>query len=324
MARYMSIWFPYLLTDRITRSQLELKNAAFVLTAPERGRIVIKAASPAAIKQGITVGMTAADARAIFPELKVLEHKDEVEQKLLTRLAEWCLRFTPIAATNPANGLLLDISGCSHLWGGEPLYLKTIVEKLQGIGFTAKAAITDTIGAAWAVARYVQNQSIVSPGKQLQALANLPPAALRLEVGTLERMEKLGFYQIGSFINMPRNILRRRFGQGLLNRIDQALGQAIEILEPVQPAVVFQKRLPCLDPVRTRTAIDIALQKLLEELCDQLSKESKGLRTATFRYYRIDGAIKEIQVGTNRPVRNAAHLMKLFEQKIGGYSKENN
>lgn len=318
MVRYMSIWFPYLLTDRITRSRLELKNTAFVLTAPERGRIVIKAASQEAMKQGINPGMTAADARAILPELKVLDHKEGVEEKLLTRLAEWCLRFTPIAAIDPANSLLLDISGCPHLWGGEPLYLKAIIEKLQGIGFMAKAAIADTIGTAWAVARYARELAIVPPGRQLQALAKLPPAALRLEAGTLERMEKLGFYQIGSFIDMPRSILRRRFGQGLLNRVDQALGQAIEILEPVQPAVVFQKRLPCLEPVRTRTAIDIALQKLLKELSEQLSKESKGLRTATFRCYRIDGIIKEIQIGTNRPVRNAAHLMKLFEQKIDG------
>ncbi len=119
---------PYLLTDRITRSRLELKSVAFVLTAPERGRMVIKAASPEAMKQGINPGMTAADARAILPELKVLDHKEGVEEKLLTRLAEWCLRFTPIAAIDPSNGLLLDISGCPHLWGGEPLYLKAIAD----------------------------------------------------------------------------------------------------------------------------------------------------------------------------------------------------
>lgn len=316
MSRYLSIWFPYLITDRAAILRPQLKATSFVVAAPERGRTIIGAASPIAIKKGITPGMAVADARAIVPELKVFQYKEGIERKLLTAQAEWCLRFTPVTAVDLPDGILLDISGCPHLWGGEQSYLADIVNKLKNLGFTVKAAIADTIGAAWAVARYGKGSGIVPPGRQLDAIKPLPPAALRIDDLIRERLQKLGFYRIGNFVAMPRTVLRRRFGQALLDRIDQALGQAIEVPEPVQPAMLFQKVLPCPEPIKTRTGIDIALNTLLEQLCRQLAGEEKGLRTAVFKSYCMDGSIQQITIGTHRPARNVAHLLKLFDQKI--------
>ena len=316
MKRYLSIWLPHLVTEKIIISRPELKNIPFVVSKPERNRMVIKAASRTAMEQGITRGMVVADARAIMPQLMVLTYKTDMEEKLLSRLAIWCLRFTPVAGTDGEDGLLLDISGCPHLWGGERTYRETIIQKLNQIGFTVKAAIADTIGAAWAVARYSHTGFIVPPGHQIEAIKPLPPAALRLEPLILQRLQKLGFSRIGQFIQMPNQALRRRFGQTLLQRIHQALGQAIEQFQPVQEKIIYQKRLPCLDPVKTRAAIDIALKTVTEQLCQQLTAEGKGLRTAIFKCYRTDGQIQEIKIGTHRPLRNVSHLLKLFEQKI--------
>lgn len=316
MGRYLSIWFPYLIVERAIKLRSELLPVPFIVAVPDRGRMLIKAVSPAAMKKGISAGMVVADARAILPELKIFHDKPGIEEKLLKSLAIWCLRFTPIAAPDLPDGLLLEISGCPHLWGGEQPYLNDIITKLKGAGYTVKAAIADTIGAAYAEARYGKCSSIVEPGQQMEAISLLPPAALRLDTPVLERMRQLGFYKAGSFIKMPRSALRRRFGQELLNRIDQASGQAIEVLEPVQPPVEFQKRLPCLEPIKTRTGIEIALKMLLEQLCKQLLQESKGLRVASFKSYRLDGTVQKIEIGTNRPVRNTPHLLKLFEQKI--------
>jgi len=317
MRRFLSIWFPNLIAEKAIALRPDLEEVSFVIVIPERGRMLVKAASPAALKNGILPGHVVADARAILPELRIYHYKPGTEDKLLQALAEWCLRFTPAAAIDPPDGILLDISGCPHLWGGEQAYLHDLIAKLNAQGYSVRAGIADTIGAAWAVARYSLGQTIVAPGTQLAAVSILPPAALRLELPTLERMRQLGFYKIVNFISMPRTVLRRRFGQGLLNRIDQALGQAIEVLESIQPAVIYQQRMPCLEPVRTRIAIDLALKTLLDLLSEQLNRDQKGLRKAIFKAYRLDGGIQEVEVGTNRPVRNVQHLMKLFEQKIG-------
>jgi protein ImuB len=314
--RYVAIWFRHLTTDWTIRKKPELKDVAFVLAAPERGRMVVKAASVKAQIQGISSGMVVADCRAVLPQLQVFDDQPELAHKLLLALGEWCIRFTPVVAVDGHDGLLLDVSGCTHLWGGEQAYLKDILDKLRAFGYHVRAAMADTIGAAWAVSRFGQVKAIIEPGGQMEALQPLPPAALRLDTVILERMDKLGLYQIRSFIGMPRSALRRRFGATLLQRIDQALGQEMELLQPVCPQESYQERLPCLEPIRTATGIEIALCQVLQGLCERLSKEEKGLRKAVFKGYRIDGDVQQIEIGTNRPSRNVEHLFKLFELKI--------
>ena len=176
----------------------------------------------------------------------------------------------------PSDGLILDVSGCAHLWGGERPYLKEIITRLRAAGYQVRGAMADTIGAAWAVARFGQITPLIGPGEQVTALLPLPPAALRLEPATLDRLQKLGLYQIRDFNAMPRSALRRRFGKDMLLRMDQAFGQEAEAIIAVQPAEPYQERLPCLEPIRTATGIEIALTRLLEILCVRLQKEGEG------------------------------------------------
>jgi len=300
----------------MVRRQPELKDVPFVMAAPEHGRMVIKAANKAAQAKGIDVNMVVADCRAILPTLQVFDDKPELTGKALSALAEWCLRYTPVVAVDQPDGLILDISGCTHLWGGEQPYLKEMITRLKGFGYDVRIAMADTVGTAWAVSRYGRVTPIVGHCCQLEALLPLPPVALRLEAPILERLEKLGLCQVQSFINMPRKALRRRFGQSILTRLDQALGQQQEVICPIQPAEPYQERLPCLDPIRTATGIEIALKQLLEKLCYRLTNEEKGLRKCVFKCYRIDGIVQQIEIGTSRPSRNVAHLFKLFELKI--------
>jgi protein ImuB len=89
-----------------------------------------------------------------------------------------------------------------------------------------------------------------------------------------------------------------------------------EPLKPVQPAPVYLERLPCLEPIRTATGIEIALKRLLEPLCERFFSDGKGMRTGIFKGYRVDRETVQISIGTNRASRNATHLFKLFELKI--------
>ena len=314
--RFVAIWFRHLLPDRMIRRQPELKDAPFVVAAPERGRMVIKAVSRAAQAGGIFVNMVVADGRAILPPLQVFNEQPGEDKNILNGIAEWCLRYTPAVAIDLPDGILLDASGCAHLWGGEQPYLKDILTRLRAFGYDVRAAMADTIGVAWAIARFGRITAIIKPGEQVDALLPLPPAALRLDAGILQRLEKLGLYQVSSFIKMPRSALRRRFGQPLLTRLDQALGQEMEVMQPICPIEPYTERLPSLEPIRTPKGIEIALRKLLETLCCRLKKEQLGLRRCVFKGYRVDGNIQQIEIGTNRPSRNTEHLFKLFEIRI--------
>ncbi|MDN3584857.1 Y-family DNA polymerase [Mucilaginibacter flavus] len=314
--RFVSLWFRHLLTDWLTLRQPELKDLPFILTTPVHNRVVVTATNLLVEIQGVTMGMPAADAKAIVPGLKIIEETPGQATKLIKALGEWCIRYSPLVAADMPDGLILDVSGCVHLWGGEHAYLKEIVTRLRSKGYDVRGAMADTAGTAWAIARFGKIKPIIAPGMQANALLSLPPAALRLDAIILERLQKLGFYTIKNFIDMPRSVLRRRFGQELLTRIDQALGNEFEPLELLCPIEPYTERLPCLEPIRTATAIEIAIKTLLANLCARLQSEGMGIRTAVLKCYRVDGRVIQADIGTNKATHHTGHLFKLFELKI--------
>lgn len=315
-ARFVSIWFRHLTTDWFTIRHPALAKEPFVLRTSSHGRMIITSANAIALSKGVTVGMVLADARAIIPDLKVYDEIHDLPARLLKRLAEWCIRFTPVVAIDLPEGIILDATGCSHLWGGDGAYLACIISKLKLRGYDVRAAIADTPGVAWAVARFGRGSLVVETGKQVEALIPLPPEALRLEEESTARLHKLGLHQIGQFISMPRSSLRRRFGPAFLFQLDRAIGNEVEMIEPVQQPEPYHERLPCLEPISTAGGIQIALEELLKQLCLRLKQEQKGLRQAQFKGYRVDGKIEQIEIGTHRPTHHVRHLFKLFELKL--------
>ncbi len=98
--------------------------------------------------------MVVSDARAIYPSLKIIDDDPKLAERLLKSIAKWCIRYTDAVAIDPPNGLILDVSGCAHLWGGEKNYIKDINTRLINRGYDVRATMADTIGAAWAIAHY--------------------------------------------------------------------------------------------------------------------------------------------------------------------------
>ncbi|MFZ6009794.1 MAG: Y-family DNA polymerase [Bacteroidota bacterium] len=314
--RFVSIWFRHLKTDWFSLRQPLLRSVPFVLRTPARGRMIITAINHVAEMKGISNGMVLADARAIIPDLEVLDDRPDLPERLLKRLAEWCIRFSPVVAVDLPDGLILDSTGCSHLWGGDSLYIEQIKQKLNDRGYAVRVAMADTVGVAWGVARFAKEPLVISTASHIETLMNLPPEGLRLEAETVDRLHKLGLHRVGQFIKIPRPSLRRRFGQQFISRLDRALGREMETLQPVVPVEPYQERLPSLEPIITATGIEMALKQLLETLCCRLQQEQKGLRQAVFRCYRVDGKTTEVNISTNRPSHSVRHLFKLIEIKL--------
>lgn len=316
MPRYASIWFPFLLTDYAARKQPELRGTAFVIASRKKGRMLIEAVSEAAMRLDIHPGMVLADCKAIFPELQVLEYEPGRNEQLLNALAEWCIRYTPFVALDLPDSLILDTSGCVHLWGGELKYIETIRDKMGSYGYTTRIAIADTVGAAWGITHYGKTPMIVPFKQQKGYLKQLPAAALQLDATILARLKKLGLQRIETFIDLPHEALRRRFGPELPLRLSQVLGESIEVIVPIKPIEPYMERLCCLEPIVTRIGITIALEQLLKLLCLRFETEGIGMRKAVFTAYRIDGDKQQIEIGTVYPSRKSEHLFRLFEHKI--------
>ncbi|SEN02696.1 protein ImuB [Mucilaginibacter gossypiicola] len=310
--RFVSIWFKYLLTDREAIRLKSLRELPVAFTEADHGRMLVMTMNALAEQSGIRPGITVADARVIAPGIQLFEHKPGRNIKLLKGLAEWCLRYTPLVMVDPPDGLLLDVTGCTHLKGGEAGFLKDLTGRLKGLGYTTRPGMADTIGCAWAVARCAESGLIVPPGAQRNALMPLPPASLRLGLDLLIKLRELGFYQVGSFIHLPKSVLKRRFGGNMVLRLYQALGQEAEFLLPLKEPVPYTERLALLEPIRTREVIENTVHGLIDTLCKRLYGEGLGLRSALLTYCRIDGKSGHLTIGTNHPSQRTDHLFKLF------------
>jgi len=98
--------------------------------------------------------MALADVRAMYPQLAAIDADEAADRAMLEQIADWCDRYTPLVGLDPPDGLFLDISGCAHLFGGEDELRRDLIRRLAAQGFHARAAVADTPGWAWAMARY--------------------------------------------------------------------------------------------------------------------------------------------------------------------------
>ncbi len=353
MKRIVSLWFPKLSTDRLARASTKDSPApdwrarAAATVVWREGCPRLAALNAHARTAGLRPHMRLADARALAPGLVTTPGEPQADQRLIETIAGWCDRYTPWVAIDPLGGalaedgieacsaggfggdagLLLDVTGCGHLFGprddgdeaGERALLADLVGRQARHDFTCRAAMADTAGAAWALARHAERQAdLFCPRNgQRDALATLPVEGLRLEAPILETFHKLGLRRIGDLYPLPRAPLARRFGDQPLTRLDQALGARDEVLEPRRPAPAFRTRLAFVEPIGRPEDIAAATSRLLAALCRQFEQAGVGARRLEIALYRVDGSVDRTAIGTSRPNRDNPKLMKLFEEKLG-------
>jgi protein ImuB len=280
-------------------------------------RQCVAAADRAARTLGLHPGMPLAQAQAMLPGLAVVTADPAGDAAALQRLAAWCLRHAPLTSADPPDGIWIDATGAAHLFGGETGLLDDLAGHLTRDSIAARAAIAETPGAAWAVARHASAPlSVVPPGGIAEALRPLPVAALRLPEGSAAELTRLGFARIGQLLALPRAPLTLRFGPVLVQRLDQALGRLPEPIEPVFPAAAVYRRLAFPEPLLTPDALTIAIGRLANAVCAMLEKNGEGARRLDLVFERVDGTRQVICIGTARPNRQPRHLARLLDEQL--------
>ena len=267
----------------------------------------------------MTVGLTLADARARYTNLVVVEAAPAEEARLLERLCDWCSRYTPLAALNRPDGLMLDISGVAHLFGGEKTLAEDCLQRLAAQGITAAAGVAGNPRAAWALARF-SRQKIAPEGLSDKAFAklffDLPLAALGLDDKTAADMARAGLRLIGDIALRPRAPITARFGPIPIARLDALKGLERSSIAPRFPPPDFCAERRFSSPVQTIEAIEANLRKLADDLVVLLERQAKGARRIELALYRVDGHVRRIKTGASRPLNEARAISRLFAEKL--------
>jgi protein ImuB len=281
-----------------------------------------------ASRAGLSRGQGLSDARAMAPAIEIVTEDRTADLLLLEALANWCDRYTPLVALDVPDGLMLDITGCAGLFGGEKPLMDDLLARLFHQGFAANAAIAATSGAAWALARFspsgspARRHNIVATAETGPALAPLPLAALRLDEETLSGLARIGLHFVGQIMSRPRAPLARRFGRRLLLRLDQALGAADEAISPRLPVPALSAERRLAEPIVSVEAIETLILRLAGHIGARMEERGLGARLVDLALFRADGEVFRLGIGASRPLRDAADVLRLFRERLAALQQE--
>ncbi|HET9069420.1 MAG TPA: DNA polymerase Y family protein, partial [Amaricoccus sp.] len=357
--RILSLWFPRLAAERVLRLEpglgLGLGGRPLAVVREARGALVLASLSAAAEAAGLRRGMALGDARAICPALLTRPEDPGAETTFLLALRRWAERFSPLVATEGREGLVLDVTGCAHLFGGEAGMVARIEAEAGDLGLSLGAGLADTLGAAWAVARYAGVGSgpvhagdaidqearatrsraarrsrggqapepaggpgrVAPPGGALARIGPLPVAALRLEPEEVEALQALGLRRIVDLVRVPRAAIARRAGPGVLRRLDQALGTLAEPVAALRPPPVFAVRLTLPEPIGLEADVLAGIDRLLPPLCARLAGAGRAARRVRLTLVRTDGRAERREVGLARPATRPEAIRRLLALGLG-------
>lgn len=281
------------------------------------------AGNAAAKRLGITPGLRFADARSRAPDVQAETVDRTADARALGALGLWATRWTPLAAVDGMDGLRLDITGCARLFGGEGNLLADIGARLAAGGITTRLGAGPTPGAAWALARHGAGRVTVCRADQdvTGALADLPVSGLRLDETAERLLRRFGLTRIGQLYGIDRTALARRFASkeaasAVRFRLDQALGLYPEPLNPIRTPPDYAPRQSFVEPLISDEGLAAALDTLTEQLCGLLERDGRGARDFTLTAFRADGSAASASLSTARPVRDRAHILRLFRDRI--------
>jgi len=334
----------------------EVLAAPLVFIEKQQGAFRLHALDADALALGLEPGMALADARARVPALVALAHDPEREAACLTRLADLAERYTPMVALDPPDGLILDISGCAHLFGGEGALAADAAALMRHQGLRVRHALASGPEAALALARYGESRGGASvphdrarpaaPGRsprpsarpshpdgrtatapapprrpacasgEAAAIRDLPLFALHAAPDVRHALRRAGFVTLGDLADLPPGPLAARFGAGLIDRLDRLLCRTDSRITPRRLPPPLQVERRFAEPVAHVGSVMAALGALLDAACAILAERGQGGRRFAARLYRSDGAMRDLAVETGQPVRDPAVVLRLFDERV--------
>jgi protein ImuB len=301
-----------------------------VITRSDHKGVLVCGLNAAAQKAGLHGGMRLSDARSILPDLQDSPEDTELCEGKFARLVRFMDRYSPWIAPDRElhahglhgdAGMWLEITGGSHLFGGESDMIKQILRDMKSQGTAARVAIADTAGAAWAAARCHPGASyerILSLPRDHAVAAGFPVSCLRLSDDISAVLSRLGLKQLGDITPLPRANITTRLGPDVLHRLDQFYGRLPEHLNFELPDTPWLIKQGFGEPLGSADTLAHAIESMVADLCAKLRAENLGLRRLIVRSIRVDGHPHTITTTTGTACQSESHVLRLLAEKMPG------
>jgi protein ImuB len=288
--------------------------------AKVRGALRLCAVDARAQRQGITPGLTLADARAVHPHLIVAEMDEAADRHWLDRLARRGTRWSPLVTAVPPDGITLDIAGADHLFGGEAALAAQVGDAFAAMGMTVRQAMAATPEAAQALARHAPQPLPLplplSPDDERAAIRALPVIALGLVADAELALRRAGLKTIGDLAQRPAASIAARFGMAAVTALRRLAGEEQTPITPLVPTAPLHFERSFAEPVALQRTIAACFLDLLKQAAQVLAERDLGGRGFALTLFRSDGACHRLDIETGQPTRDPALVLRLFDERI--------
>jgi protein ImuB len=321
MRAALSLYMPTLASDVVRLRRRLDGRVPVVLWTLDHQREVVTSCCAASMRAGVRAGMTVAHARALVP--KGVMHAEQCDiastRRALRRLALRMHAFVPTVAMDQRDGLLLDASGCVHLYGTMEQLIARIMQRLAKIGIAGRVAAAPTFTAACAIARCGAHGTVVRELTDIaRATDELPLVSLRLQAGVLHALYEVGIERVGQMRALPRASLADRFGAEVLRVLDQLSGRVAERITPVVARGVIEASHALTGPTTRLEVIHLVAQRVLASLCRVLQSRQMGCRKVVVTLERSDIEPLALTLQVAKATSDAGHLFGMLRHLLDG------
>ena len=350
-----------------TRRHASEDDTRFVreLFPSARSGPAIVAVSEAAWIAGVRPGMPLAEARSMSQPLRSgktkrnqagkagsmtpaepqffewLPAKDRVA---LIEVAEATRRFAPIVGLDESpvpDSLLLDISGCGMLFGGESSLAEQLVKRLNARGLLCSAVVSDSVATAWAFAHprghflmsdphsRVQGRQrstadpewdlpviIIPPGQAMAWLHPLPIAAARIPFSDTQTLSQLGILTLKQLFGLPVEDLPSRLSPLAIRRLHQISGIEEEAIVAIPEANPVSAMWASEFPATSRDEVRQVIAHLIDDIAQQLHRRNVGAVRISCQLKQQSGEAMPLVGDVVKPLQSASDLFEILSIRL--------
>lgn len=318
-ARFIYIYLPELSISRIARLHKLDDEAPIAIYGQDKGADRLRICNQAARSFGLVPDMSLSDARALCALCRFYPEDSNADRQWLMLLGRWCWRYSPVVGVDEDRfGLWIDCTGAEHLWGGPQALLDDIASHFAKQSMRTHCVMASYYGAAVGIAITCMPEQPVMIADTItahqSALCDLPVSALRLSQEHIDELAAIGMRTIGELWQLKRGMLAMRFGEDIMLRRDQILGDRPERpvpLRQLKPLIIQQHYH---EPIGGLDALNQMVEGLLSGISEMLQEMMLACRSVEIGWQTVDGQTGHITHNLSRPSRDAVLLQRLFQE----------
>lgn len=274
---HTSVPFAVVLTDTAEAAKTEI-------SATTR----LDAVGAAARRFGVRQGQTIAEACALIANLEVVGITRADARAALERIAELALAFGATVSVGEPDTVWVDVTGASHLWGGEQALAAELSGRVRALGHAARVAIAAGPVLARAFARWAPLHSgrddelgvrVVPASRTQEELATLPVLALPLGEEIEGWLVRLGILTVGDLAQLPRSAVAGRLGERASQVLDLCAGRDAEPLVAFRPPRTLIEKMSWDEPVAGVSPLAFVLRGLSARVSARLAGRGQAAQS---------------------------------------------